>query len=115
LIESRAIAVVQPDLAKWGGVSGVLALIERIQRAGLRYCPHYLGAGVGLLASAHVLAARPGGWLEVDANENPLRTVLCPPLQTLAAGGIELDDAPGLGVEPDLASLRELCAVRDAS
>jgi D-galactarolactone cycloisomerase len=114
LIASRAIAVVQPDLAKWGGVSGVLPLIDRIGAAGLRYCPHYLGAGIGLLASAHVLAARDlgAGLLEIDANENPLRNALCPPLATLAAGGIELGAAPGLGVEPDLAALAAIVARR---
>jgi D-galactarolactone cycloisomerase len=111
LIASRAIAVVQPDLAKWGGVSGVLDVIDRIGAAGLRHCPHYLGGGIGLLASAHVLAARArdGSWLEVDANENPLRTLLCPPLATLQAGCITLDARPGLGIEPDLAALRALC------
>jgi L-alanine-DL-glutamate epimerase-like enolase superfamily enzyme len=113
LIESRAITVVQPDLAKWGGVSGVLGVVERIAAARLRYCPHYLGAGVGLLASAHLLAARgdpSSGLLEVDSNENPLRERLCPPLARLSAGQIVLDATPGLGVEPDLAELRELCA-----
>ena len=103
LIAAGAIAVVQPDLAKWGGVSGVLALIDRIAAAGLRYCPHYLGAGIGLLASAHVVVARgaAGSVLEIDSNENPLRTDLCPPLARLAAGTIALGDEPGLGVEPD--------------
>jgi len=112
LIASRAVAVVQPDLAKWGGVSGVVGVIGRIDAAGLRHCPHYLGAGIGLLASAHVLAAnaRDDGWLEVDANENPLRTLLCPPLATLRAGRITLDATPGLGIEPDLAALRAMCA-----
>jgi len=111
LIASRAIAVVQPDLAKWGGVSGVLGVIDRIGAAGLRHCPHYLGGGIGLLASAHVLAAnaRDGSWLEVDANENPLRTLLCPPLATLRAGRIALDARPGLGIEPDIAALRAMC------
>jgi L-alanine-DL-glutamate epimerase-like enolase superfamily enzyme len=112
LIASRAVSIVQPDLAKWGGVSGVLGVVERIRAAGLRYCPHYLGAGIGLLASAHVLAASAAAdaWLEVDANENPLRTLLCPPLGTLEAGSIALDDdAPGLGVEPDPEALRALC------
>ena len=114
LIASRAIAVVQPDLAKWGGISGVLGVIDRVAAAGLRYCPHYLGAGIGLLASAHVLAARGDalGWLEVDSNENPLRTLLCPPLATLANGRIELSGAAGLGCEPDLAGLRAMCAGR---
>jgi L-alanine-DL-glutamate epimerase-like enolase superfamily enzyme len=113
LIESRAITVVQPDLAKWGGVSGVLGVVERIAAARLRYCPHYLGAGVGLLASAHLLAARgdpSSGLLEVDSNEIPLRVRLCRPLARLSAGQIVLDATPGLGVEPDLAELRELCA-----
>ena len=111
LISSRAVAVVQPDLAKWGGVSGVLDVIGRIDAAGLRHCPHYLGAGIGLLASAHVLAAnaRDGGLLEVDANENPLRTLLCPPLASLRAGRITLDAASGLGIEPDIAALRAMC------
>jgi L-alanine-DL-glutamate epimerase-like enolase superfamily enzyme len=108
LIDSGAIAVVQPDLAKWGGVSGVLAVIERIAARKLRYCPHYLGAGIGLLASAHVLAARgrADGLLEVDSNENPLRSELCPQLAQLDAGTIALGDAPGLGIEPDLARWR---------
>jgi L-alanine-DL-glutamate epimerase-like enolase superfamily enzyme len=111
LIGSRAVAVVQPDLAKWGGVSGMLDVIGRIAAAGLRHCPHYLGAGIGLVASAHVLAAnaREGGVLEVDANENPLRTLLCPPLARLRAGRITLDAAPGLGIEPDIAALRAMC------
>lgn len=110
LIAARAIAVVQPDLAKWGGVSGTLGVIERIDAAGLRYCPHYLGGGIGLLASAHVLAARgDDGLLEVDANDNPLRTALCPPLAGLAAGSMWIEAASGLGIEADVARLRAMC------
>jgi L-alanine-DL-glutamate epimerase-like enolase superfamily enzyme len=111
MIESHALSVVQPDLAKWGGISGCLPVIDRIHAAGLQYCPHFLGAGVGLLASAHVLAARgrPGSMLEVDANENPLRTVLSPALDHITEGRADLGHAPGLGVEPDLVDLRTLC------
>jgi len=111
LLASGAIAVVQPDLAKWGGISGVAAIVERITAANLRWCPHYLGGGIGLLASAHLLAARgrADGWLEVDANENPLRTLLCPPLASLDNGRMTLPAGLGLGVEPDLATLRTLC------
>lgn len=110
LIASGAVAIVQPDLAKWGGVSGVLALVPRIRAAGLRWCPHYLGAGVGLAASAHALAARGSadGLLEIDSNDNPLRSRLCPPLAGLANGRIVLDEAVGLGIEPTERELREL-------
>ena len=111
-LESHALAVVQPDLSKWGGLSGCLPVAKKILGHGMRFCPHYLGGGIGLLASAHLLAARgsAASWLEVDANENPLRTLLCPPLATLANGRITLSEAPGLGCEPDLAALRALCA-----
>jgi len=112
LIASGAVAVVQPDLAKWGGVSAMLDVADRIVAAGLAFCPHYLGAGIGLLASAHVVRVRgsAASLLEVDSNENPLRTLLCPALATLADGRVELAEAPGLGVEPDLAALRAMCA-----
>lgn len=104
--------VVQPDLAKWGGLSACLPLAKRIRAAGRRYCPHYLGGGIGLLASAHLLAAAGGdGILEIDANPNPLRSLLCGPLEAVSDGRATLGDAPGLGVVPDLEML-ELFAVR---
>ncbi len=111
MISSRALGVVQPDLAKWGGVSGCLPVIERIHAARLRYCPHFLGAGIGLLASAHMLAARgrADGMLEVDANLNPLRTELSPVLSVVRDGLVQLGGRPGLGIDPDIAELRKLC------
>ena len=106
-ISGGALAVVQPDLAKWGGISRGLPLARRIRAAGLRYCPHFLGGGIGLLASAHLLAAAGGdGLLEIDANDNPLRTLLIGPLERVADGACRLGDEPGLGVVPDLRALR---------
>jgi L-alanine-DL-glutamate epimerase-like enolase superfamily enzyme len=100
------LGVVQPDLAKWGGISACLPLARRIRAAGARYCPHYLGGGIGLLASAHLLAAAGGdGVLEIDANPNPLRELLCGPLATVTDGRAALGGAPGLGVEPDFVAL----------
>ena len=98
---SGALAVVQPDLAKWGGISGCLPLARRIVGAGLRYCPHFLGGGIGLLASAHLLAAAGGdGLLEIDSNANPLREGLAAPFPPLEDGHFVLSDQPGLGVAP---------------
>ena len=100
-IDLGALDVVQPDLAKWGGISGCLPLARRIIAAGRRYCPHYLGGGVGLLASAHLLAAAGGdGLLELDSNDNPLRGGLAQPFPELVDGRLVLTDAPGLGVTP---------------
>jgi len=106
-LQARALGVVQPDLAKWGGLSGCLPVARRIRAAGLRFCPHYLGGGIGLLASAHLLAAAGGdGMLEIDANPNPLRSMLCGPLEQIENGRATLAAAPGLGVEPDLPALQ---------
>ena len=111
LLETRAVDVIQPDLAKWGGISGCLPLARRIHGAGLRYCPHYLGGGIGLVASAHLLAAAGGdGMLEIDGNPNPLRAGLAMPFPELRQGSLLLGDAPGLGVEPDPAIERHRVA-----
>jgi L-alanine-DL-glutamate epimerase-like enolase superfamily enzyme len=112
-MDSKAFDVFQPDIAKWGGISATWAVIQNTLSRGLRYCPHYLGAGIGLMASAHLLAAVGGdGLLEVDANENPLRTLLAPALQKIDNGFITLTQDPGLGVEPDLDALSMACQQR---
>jgi D-galactarolactone cycloisomerase len=102
----RALSVVQPDIAKWGGFTRCLAIARRIRESGARFCPHYLGGGIGLLASAHLLAAAGGdGRLEIDANPNPLRSLVCGPLGDILDGKATLSAQPGLGIEPDLAAL----------
>ncbi len=114
-IHSQAFGVLQPDIAKWGGISGCWPVIQQIRQHGLRYCPHYLGAGIGLMASAHVLAAAGGdGLLEIDANDNALRSLLAPPLAQVVDGCITLDEKPGLGVMPDIEALQRACAALSA-
>ena len=107
-IASSAISVIQPDLAKWGGFTKCLPIAKDIIAANLVYCPHYLGGGLGLVASAHCLAAAGGnGMLEIDGNENPLRNLLCGSLAQVRNGRAELGLEAGLGVLPDLEMLQE--------
>ncbi|MFZ5559077.1 MAG: mandelate racemase/muconate lactonizing enzyme family protein [Pseudomonadota bacterium] len=110
---SAALAVVQPDACKWGGVSGCLRVAQAARAAGRRYCPHYLGGGIGLLASAHLLAAAGGdGWLEVDVNPNPLRDGLAQPFPAIRDGCMALPAGAGVGVEPDPDVLRRYTVLR---
>jgi D-galactarolactone cycloisomerase len=97
--------VVQPDMLKWGGLTGAHAVGRRAVSAGRSYCPHWLGSGIGLLAAAQVLAAVGGpGMLEHDVMENPLREALAQPFPRVEDGFFPLPDAPGLGAEPDLSA-----------
>lgn len=104
-IASDALGVLQPDIGKWGGYSHVLAVARKALGAGLRFCPHWLAGGVGLMASLQVCAAAGdgNGFVEWDANPNPLREAF--PLPTVVEGAVALSDAPGLGFVPDLAVL----------
>ena len=105
-IDAGALRVLQPDVGKWGGPSQILPIARRAVAAGLRFCPHWLGGGVGLVASMHLLAAAGGdGLVEWDANPNPLREAL--PLPAVVDGAIKLSDEPGLGFVPDLAALKQ--------
>ena len=103
---SGAFAVLQPDMGKWGGFSGCQAVARQALAAGRRFCPHWLGGGIGLAASMHLKAGVGGaGYVEVDANANPLRDLLALPV--VHEGSVTLGAAPGLGVAPDLEQLRE--------
>lgn len=101
-----ALGVIQPDIGKWGGFSGCLEVGRRALAAERMFCPHWLGGGVGQVASMHLKAAVGGdGFVEVDANENPLRELLGSPFPVVCEGRVTLGDVPGLGIEPDLAAL----------
>ncbi len=101
------VKVLQPDLGKWGGFSGCVAVARGALAARTRFCPHWLGGGIGLIASFHLLAAVGGdGLVEVDSNPNPLRELMAVPFPTLADGHMDMPQGPGLGVVPDLAALR---------
>jgi L-alanine-DL-glutamate epimerase-like enolase superfamily enzyme len=107
-LSEGVLTVVQPDAAKWGGVTGCIAVACDVLASKRHYCPHFLGGGIGLLASAHLLAgSRGGGLLEVDSNDNPLREGFCGAVADIKDGEIVLPEAPGLGVEPDVAKIEK--------
>jgi D-galactarolactone cycloisomerase len=111
-IDAGYLAFVQPDVGKWGGISGGCEVARRAAERGVAFCPHWLGGGVGLAASMHLLAAvgNEQGYAEVDANPNPLREEVF--AYSINEGRVALPDAPGIGVEPDLDALGRLIVAR---
>jgi len=103
----RVLQVIQPDITKWGGVTGSIHIARAAVAAGKRYCPHYFGGGVSLLASLHVLAAAGGtGLLEFDCHPNPGREAVVGDLLPVHEGRVPVPTGAGLGAVPDLAALR---------
>jgi len=103
MIRSGSHEVIQPDLLKWGGVSGCHPVAREAVSQGLSYCPHWLGSVVGLVASAQVLAAVGGpGLLEHDVMDNPLREALTDDFPRVSEGTFPLPTGPGIGFTPRL-------------
>lgn len=103
-IDAGYLRYVQPDIGKWGGFAGGRAVARHAAVRGATFCPHWLAGGIGLAGSMHLRAAMgEGGYVEVDANPNPLREEVCD--WRIVDGMVELPSKPGLGCEPDLARL----------
>ena len=105
-IQGAVLKVIQPDITKWGGVSGNFAVASRAVAAGKRFCPHYFGGGISLLASLHVLAAAGGeGLLEFDAHPNLGREAIVGNLLPVHDGKVPVPTGHGLGAQPDFGRL----------
>ncbi|MFG6505910.1 MULTISPECIES: mandelate racemase/muconate lactonizing enzyme family protein [Sulfitobacter] len=99
-ITKSPMAVLQPDVIKWGGLSGCYRIGSATLAYGKRYCPHYLGGGIGLAASAELLASVGGdGILELDVNPNPLREEIVSTTHHVKDGKWKLQHSPGLGID----------------
>ena len=120
LIDARLAAVVQPDLTLCGGFEvartiGVLCAAEH-----LRISPHVWGAGVGLAAALHFLAALPSyphadhvpfpPLLEYDVGMNRLQNDIFQEPIHYEAGCLNVPNGPGLGVRLDMEVVRRFGA-----
>ncbi|WP_158287718.1 mandelate racemase/muconate lactonizing enzyme family protein [Falsiroseomonas bella] len=106
---AQAVDVVQPSVAKIGGISALLRVAEIAQRHGARFAPHSPYFGPALLATMQVLAAlSPTTPVEAyffDLNPGPFGDAVVPRGACFA-----VPQGPGLGCDPDPAILAR-CAI----
>ncbi|MGH3741256.1 MAG: mandelate racemase/muconate lactonizing enzyme family protein, partial [Micromonosporaceae bacterium] len=110
-LTQRLVDVIQPDVAKVGGVSEMRALIDMARAWNLRVSPHIWGGGVALATSLQLLAHMPDyphathvtsiPWLEYDRGENHLRSRLLRQPLDVRNGEVAVPDGPGIGVDLD--------------
>ena len=113
LLEARAIAVVQADCTKAGGISEVKKISDMAAAWHVRSAPHTSHSMLSAAANVHLLCAL-GNGLIYEADEapvNPFRTDLARNPLEVRDGHIEPHDAPGLGLDIDEAMLADYPAV----
>ena len=105
LLATRALAFVQPDVGKWDGLTACREVALRAPQHGATFCPRWLGGPLGLVASMHLRAALgDAGYVEWDANPNPVHAPWPSNCRSVRKGRIALGEAPALGLAIDIAA-----------
>ena len=105
MLDANAVDIIQPSVAKIGGVTEVVKIAAVAEVVGARFVPHCAYFGPGFLASLHLAAAlaptTPFERLFVDLEASPYHDLIG------AKGGlVAVPNGPGLGRDPDLDILR---------
>lgn len=111
LIAERLVDLIQPDVARAGGITETRRIAELAFAHHVGYAPHVGWSGaVCVAASLHLAAAMPAFRIfECMVFDNPLRDALTTPLlgdrRALRDGKLDVPQTPGLGVEVDRQAL----------
>ncbi len=96
---SPAVAILQPDVSKAGGLTVAMAVCEMAAARGKVVAPHLYGGAVAFAASMQLAAAMPQATLlEYDVRANPLRDALIVDPPRPAGGVLRIPSGPGLGI-----------------
>ncbi len=103
-VREPAVHLVQPDVGKVGGVTEYQRIVALASETATLVAPHLYNGAYATAVSLQLAAAnRTTPWLEWDIRQNPVRE----PIDHLLTprGTVAVPDAPGLGVEIDVAPL----------
>lgn len=107
LLVGGAVDVVQPDPCWCGGLSEARRIAAMASAWGRLAVPHSFSSGLSMMVSQHFVASLDNGFLvEWDSTGNPWVDQIIPPGRGLDADGrLAVPDGPGIGFDPDIASL----------
>jgi L-alanine-DL-glutamate epimerase-like enolase superfamily enzyme len=103
---SAGVRMVQPDIVKMGGITGMLRCAALAHAHGVELVPHQTQPTIGHMANLHVLASLLQGTKPAEWNDPSSRTHAVfenPPL--LVQGMFHLPEGPGLGLRLNPAEL----------
>jgi galactonate dehydratase len=116
LVSERLVGVIQPDVARAGGISETRRIADLADAFHVAYAPHVGWSGAVCAAASLQLAAYAPNVLTFECMvfANPLRDAFCAPLvgdrTQLVEGQLEVPQTPGLGVEVDRRALERFRA-----
>ncbi|MCC5829574.1 MAG: mandelate racemase/muconate lactonizing enzyme family protein [Phycisphaeraceae bacterium] len=94
------VGIVQPDIVKTGGFTGLMQMAALARTYGVDLVPHQTQPLIGMVANLHLVSTLLHGHHPVESNERPGRqhaAVANPPIPM--DGAYELPTGPGLGLE----------------
>ncbi len=100
LIIRGGLGIIQPDIARCGGITEMMRITAFAELHGVTVIPHCWATDILVSATAQVLSTLSDApFLEFNATDNPLkRNLLAKPI-TVENGFVRVPDAPGLGIE----------------
>lgn len=102
LIETQAVDIISPDLAKAGGLSEGRRIADLADIYYVPISPHNICSPIGTVAMCHVCAASPNFQvLEFHHLDNQLWNTLTVERNLITNGHIALPQSPGLGITLD--------------
>jgi L-alanine-DL-glutamate epimerase-like enolase superfamily enzyme len=106
LIARGCVDVLQPEVARIGGITAARRLGALAHVHNLQYAPHTgFSGGIAHLASLHLAAAAPNfsvyEYMGTQYVQNPLRDIFTAPFPAPEGGLIRMPEGPGLGLEVD--------------
>lgn len=122
LLEGGCIDVAQPDVCTVGGLDESRRIADLCRLHNVRVAPHIWGSGLGLATGIQFAASLPPHphsefepvptFVEYDVGDNRMRDgILKKPLRPNKDGWFEVGEAPGLGIEVDMAAVERMrCA-----
>jgi D-galactarolactone cycloisomerase len=114
LVEDRAVGIIQPDVARAGGITETWRIVELAKCFSIAYAPHVGWSGAICVAASLQLAAAAESCVTFECMvfANPLRDGLLETsvgeANTLVGGKLPIAHGPGLGVTIDQSALKSM-------
>lgn len=113
-IDARALDIVQPDIARVGGLSEARRVADHADLNGVRVIPHCWSTDILVAATCHFLATRQTDtFLEYCLIDTPIRNDVAREPILAIDGVVRVPDGPGLGIELNLSTLERYAYTLD--